>query len=154
MFGKVKRWLGIEGVKLELILPEEIKEKEGAVVGKIRFYSQNDQTVNYIKVILIEKYTRGKGKEKLIDEYQLGEISLEQEIEVPAEEIIEIDFKLPFELYKSDMDQLENQNFLASGVVKMAKWLRGVTSTYRIEAEARVKGTALNPFDKKFINLS
>ena len=153
MLQKVKKWLGIEGVKLELILPEQIKESDGVVKGKIRFYSMNEQKVNYIKVIMIERFTRGRGKEKMTDEYRLGEINLEREITIPKEKNVEIDFTLPFQLTKSDMDELEDKNLIFSGLVKVAKKLRGVKSQFFVEAESKVVGTALNPFDKREIEL-
>ncbi len=154
MFGKVKKWLGIEGVKLELILPEEIPSKGGMLGGSIKFTSMNDQTVTYIKVIMIEKFIRGRGEDKLIDEYELGSIELNRDIEVPANEAIEIDFQLPFELMKSRMDEIGDKNILFGGIVKTAKWMRGVKSEYSIIAEAKVRGVALDPFDKKIVNLA
>ena len=149
MFGKVKRWLGIEGVKLELVVPEEVSEKKKLISGKIQFFSMNTQTVSSIDVKLVERYSRGRKSDKLTDEYVLGSIHLDQEIEVPAEEIIEIDFTLPFKFEKSEMDEIENRSFIMSGLVKTAKWFSNVKSEYRIEAEAKVRGVALHPFDKK-----
>ena len=96
MFGKVKKWLGIEGVKLELVIPDEVTQKSGLIEGKLRFQSMNTQTVTAIRVRLIERYSRGRGKEKLIDEYELGSIQQAQNFEVPEHEPIEIDFSLPF----------------------------------------------------------
>jgi hypothetical protein len=151
MFGKVKHWLGIEGVKLELLIPEEIDRNTSILNGKIRLASQNQQEVTQIKVVMIEKYTRGRGSEKRIDEYELGSITLRRNIEVPAEGAVEIDFSLPFELMDSEMDQIQRSNFLIGGVVKGLKLLEKVKSIYRIDAEAKVKGVALNPFDKKEI---
>ena len=149
MFGKVKKWLGIEGVKLELVLPEAVKEETGEVNGKIRFYSKNEQTVTTIRLILIEKYSRGRRSDKKIDEYELGEINLKRKITVPAEEPIEIDFSLPFNMTKSEIDELEDKNLILGGIAKTAKWLRGVNSEYRIEAYAKVSGVALDPFDRR-----
>lgn len=153
MIGKVKKWLGIEGVKLELVLPEEIKIKEGIIEGKLRFQSLNEQTVSSIKLVLIERYSRGRGKEKLVDEYELGKREMEIEFNVPPEEILEVDFTLPFDLVKSDVDEFGDKNFFFGGIAKAARLMRAARSEYRIEAEASVKGVALNPFDKKPINL-
>lgn len=152
MFGKVKKWLGIEGVKVELVLPEEVSEKEGIIPGILRFQSLNDQKITKIKVVLIEKYSRGRGKEKLIDEYELANIELDQQIDVPANEPIEVDFELPFELVHSDMDKMERK-ILTTGFAKLAKLVNAVKSEYRVEAEAKVKGVALNPFDRKTIKI-
>ncbi|MCB0521560.1 MAG: sporulation protein [Lewinellaceae bacterium] len=153
MFGKVKKWLGIEGVKLELVLPDMAFEEVGAVSGKVRFYSKNAQTVTRIRLVMIETYSRGRGKERLVDEYLLGEITLDQRINVPVDEQIEIDFTLPFESVKSGMDEFGDKNLLTGGLAKLAKTISNVQSAYRIEAEAKVEGTALNPFDRKIIKL-
>ncbi len=153
MFKKVKKWLGIEGVKLELILPEKVQETAGVVNGKIRFLSMNVQEINYVKVVMIERFSRGRKDEKMTDEYRLGEIVLEQKIEIPKETPVDVDFSLPFELVKSEMDKLEDKNLIFSGLVKVAKKLRAVKSAYYIEAEAKASGTALNPFDKKLIEV-
>ncbi len=151
MFGKVKKWLGIEGAKLELIVPEEIFESSGSVTGKVRFFTMNEQKVRSIKITLIERYSRGRRKNKLTDEYQLGEILLTNSFVIPANEHIEIDFTLPFKITKSEMDELQDKNILVAGLAKTAKWINGVQSIYRVEAEATVDGVALNPFDKKTV---
>ena len=153
MLGKVKKWLGIEGVKLELILPEELEEAAGLVKGKIRFFSMNDQTVTSVRVLMIERFSRGRGGEKMTDEYELGQISMDKTIEIPADQSIELDFSLPFAMVKSQVDEMESGNLLLSGLAKTAKWIRGVKSEYFVIAEAKVNGVALNPFDKKTIQL-
>ncbi len=149
MFGRVKKWLGIEGVKLEIIVPSDIDKRLGMVSGKLRFQSMNEQEVNYIKVVLIEKYARGKGAEQLIDEYELGSIEMHDAFNVPANETVEVDFVLPYAFFQSKVDEFEAHNLLTKGLARAAKWIRGAKSAYRLEAEAKVKGVALNPFDKK-----
>jgi len=153
MFGKVKSWLGIEGVKLELSLPEELKYSDGLVTGKLFISSMNNHTVTSIQIKLIEKYSRGKKDEKLTDEYELGQIELQQNIEIPANKKVQLSFELPFTSRKSDMDELEESNILVGGLVKAAKWFEGVSSIYRVEASAKVDGVALDPFDKELIVL-
>ena len=96
MLGKVKQWLGIEGVKLELIIPDEYPRGATLIKGTIRLQSMQPQTVTRIKVVLIERYTRGKGAEKRIDEYELGAYVSDQLVEVPANESVEIPFPCLF----------------------------------------------------------
>lgn len=144
----MKKWLGIEGVKMELVLPEEVSEKEGVIKGKVSFQSMNPQTVTGINLVFIEKYMRGRGKEKLIDEYELGNLELELEFEVPDDEIVEVDFELPFTIAQSEIDEFGKRNFIFGGISRLAKFSRGAKSIFRLEAEATVKGVALNPFDK------
>lgn len=153
MIGKMKKWLGIEGVKLELVLPEEVNGAAGVVEGKIRFRSMNEQEVTGIRIVFIERYTRGRGKDKLSDEYELGRTEINKRIQIPTETILELDFKLPFRIVPSDMEEYGRKNPLAGGMVRLAKYLNRVKSEYRVEAEAMVKGTALNPFDRKTVSV-
>lgn len=149
MIGTVKKWLGIEGVKLELILDEDAAIQPGMVSGLIRFTSMHSQVVTKVKLVLIETYSRGRGKEKRVDEYELGNLVLQEDIEVIAGEEVDVEFTLKYKLVRSEMDELEKSNFLMSPLVKFAKKLSAVKSEYRIVAEAKVRGTALNPFDSK-----
>ncbi|MCC6725526.1 MAG: sporulation protein [Saprospiraceae bacterium] len=153
MFGKVKKWLGIEGVKVELVLPEMAFEEVGAISGQLVFHSKNAQIVTSVTLKMMEKYSRGRGQERLVDEYTLGEITLRQRIEVPVDEPIAVGFTLPFKLQKSNVDEFGEKNILTGGLVSLARKLQAVQSEFRIEAEADVEGTALNPFDKKNIKL-
>ncbi|MEL7220265.1 MAG: sporulation protein [Bacteroidota bacterium] len=153
MIGKVKKWLGIEGVKLTLQLPEGQALANGVIQGKIQFQSMNAQTVTAIRVVLIERYGRGRGDERLVDEYELGAIELKESFTVEPEQIIEREFRLPFQELSSDVDKWGNRNLVNKQLAKAARWLRNADSQYRIEAEAKVKGVALNPFDKKTLTL-
>ncbi len=153
MFGKVKRWLGIEGVKIEMIIPDEISAKSGVIEGKIRFESMHLQTVTKIKLTLTEKYIRGRWKNKLTDQYKIGEIELVDNIEVPAHEVILMDFEMPFTIVKSEMDEIGDKNFVFKKLVDTAKALKNVKSEYFLEAEAEVNGTALSPFDKQLVKI-
>lgn len=153
MFGKVKKWLGIEGVKVELILPDEVKADDGVIEGKLRFQSMHTQKVKSIKLILTEKYTRGRFKNKLSDLYKIAEVEQKEDLTIPADDPIEIDFALPFSVVKSDMDEIGDKNIVFRKLVGAAKVIKNVKSEYSLEVEATVEGTALNPFDKKVINI-
>ena len=153
MFGKVKRWLGIEGVKVTLILPEAVAGAGGIVYGQLKFETMHPQTVEKIRVHMMEKYTRGRWKNKLADLYKVGEIELDEDIEVPADTPILIDFELPFTISKSEMDEIGDKNFIFKKLVNTAKTLKNVKSEFYIQAEVEVRGTALNPFDKQVVNI-
>ena len=151
MIRKIKDFLGIEGVKLELILEDEYKLSDRAIFGKLRFTSQTDKTVESFQLKLIEKYRRGRGDDALINEYLLGSIDQELNLELDAGASKSYDFTLAFELMKSEMDQMEDSNFFLKPFVKLAKKLKKVRSEYRLEASAKITGTKLNPLDKKEI---
>ena len=149
MFGQIKRILGIEGVKIDVDVHQPVHLSSGKITGIIRLITLRDSEVTGIKLKMIEKYHRGRNKEKLIDEYLIGELDLNESFQLKKEEIIEIPFELPFTNYQSEMDKFQKSNFVASSFVKMA--IKGVKSEYRIEAEASVSGTKLSPLAKKQI---
>lgn len=154
MLGKVKKWLGIEGVKLEILVEEAFSPDNFHLSGIIRLRSKETQSVNGIKIVLIERYSRGREEDQLIDEYQLGELVLKQKIEVPAGgEAVDVPFLLPFERIDAPVDEFAKKNVLFGGLAWAAKKLRKVTSEYRLEAEANVKGVGLNPFDRKVLDV-
>lgn len=151
MLGKLKNWLGIEGVKVKMIIPSEVNATDGKIEGSLILESLSEQKVSKITVRLVEKYQRGRKKERLTDQYQIGEISIEQELIVTAEKPLSLDFALPFQLRESEIDDFGSKNVLTGGLAKLAKMAYAVNSNYRVEAEATVGGVALNPFDKKDI---
>lgn len=153
MLGKVSKWLGIEGVKLELFVAEgAFRPAAGRIEGRIRLQSKQDQTVTAIKVVLIERYARGRKEQQLIDEYELGSLVLKQTLEVPGGgQAIELPFVLDYTLASAPVDEFAKRNPLFGGLAWAARKLRRVNSQYRLEAEANVKGVGLNPFDRKLL---
>jgi len=154
MFGKVKKILGIEGVKLELIVPDKVDREAGIVSGIVKLTSLSDNNlIESIHLKMIEKYSRGRGNSKLINEYPMGDLLKIENISISKNDIIEIPFEMEFIYVQSEMDKLEDSNIFAKGLVKLAKKARGVHSEYSLRAEANIKGTALHPFDNKPLNL-
>ncbi len=145
MFGKVKRILGIEGVKIELTAPAEVKLTDEKISGTIKLSSLSDQTITKIELRLIEKYSRGRKENRLIDEYTIGELVLSDHVIITKDETIELTYELPFKVMSSEMDVIGSKGLLRKGLVSLAKKLRKVSSTYRIVADATVAGTRLQP---------
>ena len=154
MFGKVKKILGIEGVKLEIIVPDKVSREAGIVTGAVKLTSLSDNNlIESIQLKLVEKYSRGRGESKLINEYIMGTLLKKENITISKNDILEIPFELEFVYIKSEMDKMGESNFIARGLVGLAKKARGVHSDYKLIAEANIKGTTLHPFDSKPINL-
>jgi hypothetical protein len=153
MFGKVKKWLGIEGIKIDIEIPEAISLKDDQISGSLIFYTMHPQTVTGVKVIMKEKYIRGRRKSKLTDEYILGEIYLDTQFDVIPDEAATLEFTLPFERIRSEMDEIEEGNLLMGGIIKAAKFIKGAKSIYTIIVEAKVKGVALSPFSQQEVRI-
>lgn len=151
MLRKIKNILGIEGVKIDMAIPEEIRHDQKSISGQIILSSQSDQKVTQLTVKLIEKYRRGRNDSKLINEYLLGSIELALDISIKADEEKTIDFELPFNKMLSEMDCYEKSNFFSKAFVMLAKKLKNVKSEYRVEAVTKVKGVRLDPLVTKTI---
>src|SRR5690625_4119618 len=96
MFRKVKKWLGIDGVKIDVDVPEEIFLREKKISGWLIIESKQDSMIQKIRMRLVEKYSRGRGQNRLIDEYELGNILLEGPFYISGETVQKIPFDLPF----------------------------------------------------------
>lgn len=144
MFGKIKNWLGIEGVKVEINVPRQLDSDASKISGNLLFYSQTQQRIQQVQIRLVEKYARGRKKNRLIDQYILGEMTYDHPIEIPAEQFIELEFDLPFSILKSAMDEYADYNFITKGLVQIAKYIKNAQSEYFIEARISVKGRAMD----------
>lgn len=146
MFGKVKKWLGIEGVKMELTLSDEDLHDEGKLKGTLKFLSMKEETVNSIELKLIEKYSRGKKETQLTDEYIFGNVLIEKPFVVKPGSEVSVNFSMPYNMRKSEMDEIADKNFLYDNIIKLAKYFNKVKSQYRLEVKADVEGVRLDPF--------
>jgi hypothetical protein len=154
MLNKVKNWFGIEGVKMDIVLPEKINAADGLFSGILVFNSMTEQEVLNVSIKMIERYGRGRGSERLVDEYVLGEYFIDKSLVISPNVATECSFAFSFTYVPSPIEEFAKKNFLFKGLAGIAKKSNKVNSEFRIEAEAKVKGTALNPFVQKFFQLT
>lgn len=147
MIKKVKDWLGIEGVKIQLEVPETFKLSDNVISGNYIITSQSDQFIDSVRLILKEKYTRGRRKSKLIDEYILGEQIIDISEEIEKKDTMLHAFSLRFSPLKSPVERFGDKNFLYRGLTGMAKLIKNAKSKYSLTAEVIVKGNKLRPYD-------
>lgn len=154
MLTKVKNWFGIEGVKMDILLPDDIRSVDGLFSGILVFNALTTQEVLNVKVKMVERYGRGRGSERLVNEYVLGELFIDKSIIIEANIETKLSFAFSFKYVTAPIDDFAKKNILFRGMANMAKKMSKVNSEFRIEAEAKVKGTALNPFVQKFFQLT
>jgi len=58
---------------------------------------------------------------------------------------------LPYKKVQSNVDAMVERGGITGGLAKLAKTARGAKSEFRIEAEAKVAGTALSPFARTIV---
>ena len=96
MFSKVKKWLGFDSVKIKLKPLEVYPYKVETLNAELELTANAPALVTYLKVKLIERYSRGRGDNQKIDEYILGEWTSDEPIEIDGTKPKVIFFKLPF----------------------------------------------------------
>lgn len=152
MFGTIKKWMGIEGVRLRLHVLSAYPQTVETINGEVELYAKSNIIVSGIQLRLIETYTRGKAEEKRVNEYLMGTWNLEQPLSMRDGENQRLLFKLPFEWLESPMDRRAKSNPLLRGVVALMKNRKGVLSEYRIEAQVQVEGQAWSEPSRTRIN--
>lgn len=151
MLGKIKKALGIEGVKVEIILDKE--QNEGSVSGMLKFTTKSDSKVKSFKLSLSEIYSRGRGKNKRTNTYELGKDTNTDGFSISRDEIVEVPFLLPYSKLDSEMDRIADSNFISAGIVMLAKKLKRVSSEYKLRVEVDVQGTKLDPYAEVDLDL-
>jgi len=153
MLGKLKRVLGIEGVKVEMYVKLPIDKEAKEITGNLKFTTKSESVVKGITVKIVEKYSRGRGKNKLIDEYTIAQLELDDSFVISPEEIVEVPFSIEYEIALSEMDKMAKESLLSRPLISVAKWIKKVKSIFTLVAEADVDGTTLNPFVKEEVDI-
>lgn len=149
----IKNKLGIGGVKVALQVPGQVSKEETKIDGKINLTSKSDQNVVSIEVTVFEEYTTGRGDDKKTSKIDLGKITLPGGFTMKAGESKEVPFSIDFVLAKSNNDDLVDKGGAMGAIGKMGKFANNEKSVYFVEADVDVKGTVLDPSDKKEFRL-
>ena len=148
MFGQVKKWLGFDSVKIKIKPLEVYPYKIETLNAELEFTANAPALVTYVKVKLIERYTRGRGENQKIDEYLLGKWISDEAIEIDGTNPKIIFFKLPFKFQHSNIEKLEHSNLIGKGIATVFKTFKAAKSDYRLEAQCLVEGSSKNSEDK------
>jgi hypothetical protein len=139
---------------MDILLPDDIRSVDGLFSGILVFNALTTQEVLNVTVKMVERYGRGRGSERLVNEYVLGELVIDKSIIIEANIETKLSFAFSFKYVTAPIDDFAKKNILFKGMANVAKKMSKVNSEFRIEAEAKVKGTALNPFVQKFFQLT
>ena len=74
MIGRLKKMLGIDGLKVEIIASDIYDADKEYIDGELILLSKYQLVIESIEVRVIEKYTRGRFRTKKTDEYDIGSI--------------------------------------------------------------------------------
>ena len=152
MFDKVKNWLGIEGAKISIINIEVDKDLQ-LLSGKVSLTTSSDQHIHSMIITVKEKYTRGRRKSKLSDVYTIGNTEILIDELITAEEQLEKEFEVAYQMKLSSVDSFGRKNLLNRALAKTAKAIKSVNSIYTCTVELSIEGNRLKPYDSTIVNI-
>ncbi len=152
-FGKIKQGLGIGTAKVELDVPPLFNKDGGNITGKLTITAKSPQKVKSVSVRMYETYTTGRGEDKKVKEYKLGEVVLfdKNPFELRDAEVRELEFSLPFSMKLSSSQSLAQKDGLLGALGKAAVFASSEKSDFRIIATVDLEGVALDPTDSRTI---
>lgn len=153
-FAKIKQFFGAGTVKVELTTPASVEKASGQLPGSVKLLASSDQQVLEVSVLLEEEWSTGRGEDKTEKTFELGKVVLaSQPFEMKAGEEKVFEFVLPFELVKSSADRLKDKGGALGALGSVSAFTNAEKSTYKVKAEADVKGAAFDPSADKEIRL-
>lgn len=152
-FAKIKQFFGAGTVKLELAVPPSIEKASLQVPGSVTLRALSDQHILTLTVKLDEEWTTGRGDDKEEKSFELGKVTIGQAFDMKQGEEKKVEFVLPFELLKSNADQLKEKGGAMGMLGKAAAFANAEKSKFKVSTEADVKGAAFDPSDEKQIEM-
>ncbi|HKK62509.1 MAG TPA: hypothetical protein VJ951_08110 [Bacteroidales bacterium] len=146
MIRKVKTWLGIEGVKINLDFPTAASKGQEEIKLVLSLTSLSKQKVKQILLTFKEVYTRGRGDHKRISEFVLADWQQDKTIEVDKNQIQFIPISIRPNWQDSEIEKWQEKGSFRKVLGQWAKKLYGVKSEYFIEVKLDVAKTKLNPY--------
>lgn len=152
-FQKIKNKLGIGGVKIAIEMPAEISKEAGVVQGKFTLTTKSDQEIKTMKVSLIEKYTTGRGDDKVTKDFTLGTQKFEESFDIKTGENKVFDFNFPFKISQSNNDALKEKGGAMGAIGSLGKFANNEKSEYVVDVSVDVKAAALDPTEEVDVKL-
>ncbi len=146
MIRKVKNWLGIEGVKIKLEVPTNLREGQPEIKFVLCLSTLTEQKIKGVHLTLKEVYRRGRGEHNRITEFILAEWKQEKKVEMGKNDSHFIPITLKPNWQSSAVDQWQKKGGFQKILGAWAKKWQGVKSEYIVEVNIDVAKTKLNPF--------
>ena len=144
-FQKVKQFLGIVGVKVDVQVGDTFSKSGNTIQGKVIITSKSDQQILSVEVGFEEVWRIGKGENETMKTFDLGEWKSEQEFTIKAGETREFPFTLNYSMVKSDNDRMMESSKVGKALGGLGKMMDGEKSNFWLKAMADVKGAAFDP---------
>ncbi|MBN1618446.1 sporulation protein [Candidatus Dojkabacteria bacterium] len=146
LWDKIKQWLGIGGVKLDVDMDQHLDFNMTEVKGQVILESKSDQTVNSVTVEMEDVFTYKVGDTYKTKKYPMGKVTVsDKPMKIAAGEQKALDFILPISFLKTSADEMKSHGGIGKALGSASAFMAGQKSSYNVVASATVEGTALGP---------
>jgi hypothetical protein len=155
MFSKLKQFVGMVGITVELDIPSNLPKDASSLTGTVRIIAKQDQHITKVAVNMKQTHTEGSGEKRVSHDYALGEnIITNQAFDIKAGETKEYPFTLAFTRRKSSDQRMAESGGVLGALGKLSVMADNEQDQFWINAMADVKGAALDPNDNKQITFN
>ena len=155
MFSKLKKFMGVVGINVELEIPDELPLDATMLEGVVRVTAKQTQHITKVKVTMKQVHQEGSGADRTSKEYQIGEIMITDDpFDINEGEVKEFSFRLFFMRRKTADQRRSEQGGLMGAMGKLGKMMDNEKDTFWVNAMADVKGAALDPNDTEEIKFA
>ena len=153
ILAKIKQFFGIGGVDVSLAVPGQVAKASRVIDGQVTLVAKSDQHVLSIELKLVEDFSTGRGEGAETREFELGVLTMNTPFDIKAGETRTVPFRLPFEILKSNSDELKEKGGALGALGKVASFANAEKSAYNVKCEVDVKDTSFDPSASKEIQL-
>ncbi len=155
MFSKLKQFVGMVGITVQLDIPSNLTGDSDTLTGVIRIIAKQDQHITKVAVNMKQTHTEGTGEKRVSNDYSIGEnIITNQPFDIKAGESKEYPFTLAFTRRKTGEQRLAESGGVLGAIGKLGQLADDSHDEFWVNAIADVKGAALDPNDNKKITFN
>ena len=141
-FDKIKGWLNIGGIKVQLQgVPSSLSKVEGKAAGSIVLTTKSDKHVLKLTAELVEEKTTGRGDDKKTKKQTLGQWVKDGAFDIKTDATETYEFEFDYQIPQG----LKDAGGALGAVGKLGAFASAEKIEYYIVAECDVKGTAMDP---------
>jgi hypothetical protein len=155
MFSKLKQFVGMVGITVELDIPGNLAKDASALTGTVRVIAKQDQHITRVTANMKQTHTEGSGEKRVSNDYEIGEIIItNQAFDIKAGETKEFPFTMAFQRRQSGDQRLAESGGVLGALGKFSTMIDNEQDEFWVNAMADVKGAALDPNDNKKITFN
>jgi hypothetical protein len=155
MFSKLKQFVGMVGITVELDVPGNLPKDATSLQGTVRVIAKQDQHITKVTANMKQTHTEGSGEKRQSHDYEIGDIIItNQPFDIKSGETKEFPFTMSFTRRKTGDQRLAESGGVLGALGKLSVMADQEHDEFWVNAMADVKGAALDPNDNKRVTFN